>query len=86
VDELHRDRVITDATWAVLAAELRDTELIELCFVVGHYEMLAMTLNSLGVQPEPSAARILDGRAAEVADVLRSALMSNRGSPTRTST
>ena len=85
VDELHRDRVITDATWAVLAAELRDTELIELCFVVGHYEMLAMTLNSLGVRPEPSAARVLDGRAAEVADLLRSALMSNRGSSAPTS-
>jgi alkylhydroperoxidase family enzyme len=78
VDELHRDRVITDATWAVLAADLRDTELIELCFLVGHYEMLAMTLNSLGVRPEPSAVRILDGRAAEVADLLRSALVSNR--------
>ena len=81
VDELHRDGVITDATWAVLAADLRDTELIELCFVVGHYEMLAMTLNSLGVRPEPSAVRILDGRAAEVADLLRSALVSRRSRP-----
>ena len=57
---------------------MRDTELIELCFLVGHYEMLAMTLNSLGVQPEPSALRILDGRAAEVADVLRAGLAATR--------
>lgn len=78
VDELHHDRVITDATWAALAADLRETELIELCFLVGHYEMLAMTLNSLGVRPEPSAMRILDGRAAEVSDVLRVALVSSR--------
>ncbi len=78
-DELHRDRVITDVTWAALAADLRETELIELCFLVGHYEMLAMTLNSLGVRPEPSATRILDGRAAEVAVVLRGALVSRRG-------
>jgi alkylhydroperoxidase family enzyme len=85
VDELHRDRVITDATWALLAAELRETELIELCFVVGHYEMLAMTLNSLGVRPEPSAARILSGRAAEVADLLRAALIATRRSSTPTS-
>ena len=25
--------------------------------LVGHYEMIAMTLNSLGVQPEPPAPR-----------------------------
>jgi hypothetical protein len=77
--------VITDATWAMLAADLRETELIELCFLVGHYEMLAMTLNSLGVRPEPSALRILDGQAAEVADVLRLELVSNRTPPTSAS-
>jgi alkylhydroperoxidase family enzyme len=77
-DELHHDRVITDATWALLAAELRDTELVELCFLVGHYEMLAMTLNSLGVEPEPSAVRALGGRAAEVAESLRAGLASTR--------
>ena len=82
-DELHGDRVITDATWAALATELRDTELIELCFLVGHYEMLAMALNSLGVQPEPSALRMLRGRSAEVAELLRDGLGSARetGSP-----
>jgi hypothetical protein len=77
-DELHSDRVITDTTWAPLAADLRDTQLIELCFLVGHYEMLAMTLNSLGVQPEPSAERMLGGRAAEVASLLRAGLSSAR--------
>jgi alkylhydroperoxidase family enzyme len=75
-DELHRDRVITDATWAALAAEMRDTELIEMCILVGHYEMLAMTVNSLGVQPEPSAVRALSARAAHTADVLSAALRS----------
>jgi alkylhydroperoxidase family enzyme len=80
-DELHRDRVITDATWTVLAAELRDTELIELCFLVGHYEMLAMTLNSLGVRPEPAAVRAIGGRAAEVADSMCAALVSARQPP-----
>jgi alkylhydroperoxidase family enzyme len=77
-DELHRDRVITDATWALLTAEMSDTELIELCFLVGHYEMLAMTLNSLGVRPEPSALRALSGRAADRADLLRAALVAAR--------
>lgn len=77
-DELHRDHVISDDTWALLADELHDSELIELCFVVGHYEMLAMTLNSLGVPPEPTAIRALDARSARVADTLREALASAR--------
>lgn len=81
-DELHHHRIVTDATWAALAADLRETELIELCFLVGHYEMLAMTLNSLGVRPEPSAMRILEGRAAEVSDLLRVALVSSRSRST----
>ncbi len=51
-DELHRDRVISQATWDRLRPILSDAELIELCMLVGHYEMLAMTLNSLQVQPE----------------------------------
>ena len=80
VDELHDKRVITDTTWADLAGELRDTELIELCFLVGHYEMLAMTVNSLGVQPEPAALLAIDGPSARVADALRAALVSARGS------
>jgi len=42
------------------AAQLGDHELIELCMLVGHYEMLAMTLNSLGVEAEPSALAALD--------------------------
>jgi S-formylglutathione hydrolase FrmB/alkylhydroperoxidase family enzyme len=57
VDELHRDRVISDATWRDLAALLSDTQLIELCMLAGHYEMLAMTLLSIGVEPDEPARR-----------------------------
>ncbi len=53
VDELHRDRVLSDGTRSALRASFDDAELIELCMLVGHYEMLAMTLNSLAVQPDP---------------------------------
>jgi hypothetical protein len=38
---------------------MSETELIELCMLAGHYEMLAMTLNSLGVQPDPPPGRNL---------------------------
>lgn len=56
VDELHDDDRIGDALWAQLAREYREHELIELCLLAGHYIMLAMTLNSLGVQVEPQPA------------------------------
>jgi alkylhydroperoxidase family enzyme len=51
-DELHSEREISDELWAELRPLLSDAELIELCMLVGHYEMLAMTLNSLRVQPD----------------------------------
>ena len=66
-DELHAVRVIDDGTWHRLSTQLTTEECIELCFVVGHYEMLAMTLNSLGVEPEASALRKLDPTAATLA-------------------
>lgn len=52
VDELHDRRTLADETWARLAEHLSTTELIELPMLVGHYEMLAMTLNSLRVRPD----------------------------------
>jgi AhpD family alkylhydroperoxidase len=53
VDELHASRTLADDTWAALRAELPDDRhAIELCLLVGHYEMLAMTINALGIQPE----------------------------------
>lgn len=77
-DELDRDRVLTDTTWAELATLLNDRELIELCFVVGHYTMLTSTLNSLGVEPEPAALHAIGGRVAEHAHSLRTRLTRSR--------
>jgi alkylhydroperoxidase family enzyme len=52
-DELHAPaRSISDDLWAALSAELDERELIELCMLIGHYEMLAMTLNALRVAPD----------------------------------
>ena len=55
-DELHAQRRIGDELWAALAREYDEPKLIELCVLVGHYEMLAMTLRSLEVQPDAVAA------------------------------
>ena len=56
-DELHADQRIADETWAGLRPLLDDEQLIELCMLVGHYEMLAGTLNTLGVEPDPVPER-----------------------------
>lgn len=53
VDELHAERTIGDSLWAELRPRYSDQELIELCMLTGQYEMLAMTLNALAVQPDP---------------------------------
>jgi alkylhydroperoxidase family enzyme len=51
-DELHTDACIGDATWTWLAQGYDEKQLIELVMVVGHYHLVSMTLNSLGVQRE----------------------------------
>jgi alkylhydroperoxidase family enzyme len=51
-DELHAERRLSDGTWARLKEFLDERQLIELCFLVGHYEMLGMMLNSFGVHAE----------------------------------
>jgi alkylhydroperoxidase family enzyme len=49
-DELHRSFRLSDGTWAELSAVYTTEQLIELPMLVGHYHLVAMTLNSLGVQ------------------------------------
>src|SRR4051794_32249275 len=51
-DELHADACVSDATWAALAERYDERQLIELPMLVGHYHLVAFTLNSLGVQRE----------------------------------
>lgn len=53
-DELHDAARISDATWEQLASRYDEQELIEVCMVVGQYHLVAFTLNSLGVEVEPS--------------------------------
>jgi 4-carboxymuconolactone decarboxylase len=55
VDELHGSSCLGDTTWAALAERYDDRQLIEVPMVVGHYHLLAFTLNSLGIQVEADA-------------------------------
>ncbi|WP_167333490.1 nitroreductase family deazaflavin-dependent oxidoreductase [Nocardia concava] len=57
VDELHSDRMISDETWPLLRARLTEAQTVDLCMLVGHYEMLAMLLLSHGIEPEPAMWR-----------------------------
>jgi alkylhydroperoxidase family enzyme len=60
-DEIHHGRIIHDATWRQLAQRYDDRKLIELCMLIGHYEMLASVLNSVGVEVEgPLKKFVLD--------------------------
>jgi alkylhydroperoxidase family enzyme len=67
-DELHSTRTLSDELWSAMHAERSEIELIELCMLIGHYEMLAMTLNALAVQPDQPRAR----RPSPVAHLLQS--------------
>jgi alkylhydroperoxidase family enzyme len=51
-DEIHADRCISDATWAALRTRYSEETMIELCLLIGHYEMLAGFLNSAGTELE----------------------------------
>lgn len=51
-DELHNDQFIKDSTWKTLAEKYNDKQLLDLIFTVGQYTMVAMYLNSAGVQFE----------------------------------
>lgn len=51
-DELHERGRVGEELWGYLREILDEVRLIELCMLVGHYEMLAMTLNSLEVEPD----------------------------------
>lgn len=56
-DELHDDHCLTDATWAGLAERYDDRQMIEVPMVVGHYHLVSMTLNTLGIQLEDGVPR-----------------------------
>jgi 4-carboxymuconolactone decarboxylase len=51
-DELHSGARISDMTWNALADRYDERQLIEVPMLVGHYHMVAFTLNSLGVPVE----------------------------------
>jgi len=57
VDELLADARVTDPTWAVLAGELDEHQLMDLIFTVGSYDLLAMAFRSFGIELDDDLRR-----------------------------
>jgi alkylhydroperoxidase family enzyme len=49
-DELHADAFVSDATWQALSERYDAPQLLDLVFTAGQYHVVAMALNTLGVQ------------------------------------
>jgi AhpD family alkylhydroperoxidase len=52
VDALLTNRDIDDDSWQTISTHLREPQLVELCLLVGHYDMLAMTVAALRIAPD----------------------------------
>jgi alkylhydroperoxidase family enzyme len=52
VDELHSNTFIGDSTWKALTERYNTQQIMDLIFAAGHYKLVSMALNSLGVQLE----------------------------------
>lgn len=50
VDELVKDGVVSDATWATLSSELDTRQMMDVVFTIGTYETLAFAFRSFGVE------------------------------------
>jgi 4-carboxymuconolactone decarboxylase len=51
-EELYRDQNVTNATWAALAEQYSERQLMELVFLAGCYQTMAMLTKSFGMQLE----------------------------------
>jgi len=51
-DVLHNHHDLDDGDWEKLRSRFSEREAIELCLLVGHYEMLATTICALRIQPD----------------------------------
>jgi 4-carboxymuconolactone decarboxylase len=53
-DELYRDGMVSDATWAGLAKRFDSTMMVNIVMSAAGYRLVSMSLNALGVQIEPT--------------------------------
>ena len=53
-DEIYRDGIVADDTWGTLAARYDTREMMSVVMTVANYRLVSMSLNALGVQPQPT--------------------------------
>jgi alkylhydroperoxidase family enzyme len=53
-DELYRDGIVSDATWRALAEQFDPTLMMTAVFTASGYRAVSMSLNSYGIQLEPT--------------------------------
>jgi|SaaInlStandDraft_2_1057019.scaffolds.fasta_scaffold114612_2 4-carboxymuconolactone decarboxylase len=63
VDELKEHCVVSDETWQALSSRFSETQLMDFIFTAGQYHMLAMALNSFGVELD---LRIAEAEAGQL--------------------
>jgi 4-carboxymuconolactone decarboxylase len=60
VDELVATMRLSNSAWEALSRQLTQDQLVEFCMLVGHYMMVAVTINTVGIQVE---SKYLEGAA-----------------------
>ena len=58
VTEILRNRGVSDATYAAALARFGETGVIDLCGIVGYYQLLALTMNVARVAPPAGETRL----------------------------
>lgn len=53
VDDLIEKKNLSDEAWQALSHHLSKDQCVEFCMLIGHYIMVAITINTLGIQIEP---------------------------------
>ena len=70
-DELLATGTLSGAGWSRVRHHATEDELVELKILIGHYLMVSMMLNTIGVQLEPRFAATIAATAPDGARVLR---------------
>jgi alkylhydroperoxidase family enzyme len=52
VDEVENTSTLTDATWSQLCKHFDEQQVLDLLFTIGCYQLLAVAVNVIGIQPE----------------------------------
>lgn len=65
-DDLYRDACIADNTWSRLAERFDHRQIMDMIFLVGCYEVLAMAIKSFRIPLEPGVAPLDDATRARM--------------------